>query len=101
MNFDDPRFQGRVYMWANADHTDQGIYRNRFIIETDDGRWVGDPVPGILVSEGDGLPSVHLLAGEGAYEGLHAVLGVDLQFGSFLVEGYVVDGGFPELPDRG
>lgn len=95
--FNDPRFQGKVEMRANADHQDQGIYVNQFTIITDEGSWVGDPVPGILASPGDGVPSVHLFAGEGAYDGLHAVATVDLQDGVFLVDGYVVHGGFPEL----
>ena len=96
--FDDPRFQGTVIMHANPDYTDQGIYRNQFTISTDEGAWVGDPVPGILTGEDDGAPSVHLFTGEGAYAGLSAVATVVLSNGGFRVEGYVVDGGFPELP---
>lgn len=96
--FDDPRFQGSVTMRANPDYTDQGIYLNQFTITTDDGSWVGQPVPGILTSPDDGVPSVHLFTGDGAYEGLHAVATVDLEFGAFVVQGYVVHGGFPALP---
>ena len=97
VTFDDPRFQGEVEMRANADYTDQGIYLNQFTITTDDGAWVGEPVPGILTNPDDGAPSIHLFTGEGAYDGLHAVATVDLNYGAFVVEGYVVHGGFPQL----
>jgi hypothetical protein len=98
VTFDDPRFQGIVEMRANSNYTDQGIYRNQFTITTDDGVWVGDPVPGILTRPSDGVPSVHLFEGQGAYDGLHAVASVVLRNAVFEVEGYVVHGGFPELP---
>ncbi|MEX1346073.1 MAG: hypothetical protein AB1Z63_15525 [Candidatus Limnocylindrales bacterium] len=55
------------------------------------------PVPGILTSPDDGVPSVHLFTGEGAYEGMYAVATIDLEFGAIVVRGYVVHGGFPEL----
>lgn len=96
-NFDDPRLQGSMRMTANAAYMDQGIYRNQFTITTDEGAWVGDSVPGILTWIDTGAPSVHLLKGEGAYDGLYAVATVALDGGAFRWEGYIVHGGFPEL----
>ena len=88
-------------MVANSDHIPKGIYRYQLNITTDEGAWIGDPVPGILTNGSDtGAPSVHLFTGEGAYEGLSAVATVALEGGAFTLEGYVLHGGFPELPQR-
>lgn len=100
VTFSDPRFQGSVTMLANPDYTDQDIYRNQFTITTDEGVWRGDPVPGILTGTDTGAPSVHLFTGEGAYDGLYSVATVELTSGVFYLAGRVVDGGFPELPER-
>lgn len=95
IGFSDPRFQGQVIMTANSDELADDIYSNSFRIVTDDGAWQGDPVPGFMITSATGATSVHLLKGEGAYEGQYAVVEVKLSSGAFRVQGRIVHGEFP------
>lgn len=96
--FDDPRLDGNVTLTANSDQlSNDGLYRYSFRIETDEGTWQGEPVAGFKFEDGSFATAVHLLNGEGAYEGLVAVAEVGLAGQRFSVRGRVVEGPFPEL----
>lgn len=98
VTFDDARLDGEVTLTANSDQLDDdGLYRYSFRIETDEGAWQGEPVAGFTFDDGGFATAVHLLEGEGAYEGLVAVAEVGLAGGHFSLRGRVVDGPFPEL----
>ena len=98
VSFDDPRLNGSVTLTANSDQlSNDGLYRYSFRIETYEGAWQGEPVAGFTFEDGTFATSVHLLTGEGAYEGLAAVAEVELDSQHFSVRGRVVEGPFPEL----
>jgi hypothetical protein len=98
VTFDDPRLDGEVTLTANSDQLDDdGLYRYSFRIETEEGAWQGEPVAGFTFDDGSFATAVHLLDGEGAYDGLVAVAEVRLAGGRFSLHGRVVDGPFPEL----
>mgnify|MGYP001818853595 CR=1 FL=1 len=96
--FDDPRLYGTVTLTANSDQLEEdGVYRYSFRIENDEGAWQGEPVAGFTFGDGTTATSVHLLVGEGAYEGSVAVAEIGLANTRFSVRGRIVEGPFPEL----
>lgn len=98
VTFDDPRLAGSVMLTANSDQLEaDGLYRYSFRIETEEGAWQGEPVAGFVFDDGTFATSVHLLAGEGDYEGSVAVAEIGLAGGHFSVRGRIVEGPFPEL----
>jgi uncharacterized cupredoxin-like copper-binding protein len=96
--FDDPRLMGSVVMTANPEQIeDDGVYRYSFHIENDAGAWQGDVVPGVQFDSTEYGTAVHVLTGEGAYEGLSAVAEVGLHGNTFRLRGLIVDAPMPEL----
>jgi hypothetical protein len=98
VEFTDPRLQGRVVMTANPEQIeDDGVYVYSFRIENEDGAWQGEPVTGVQFNGAEYGTSVHLLAGEGVYEGLSAVAEVSLAANTFQLRGLILDVPIPEL----
>ena len=107
----DPRLDGTWYeTWSNDDYTvkgrlDPSIVRFTDRIENDDGAWQGSAV--MFVSSDATISSSSavqmVMIGEGAYQGLTAIL----QFEDFPsrchVDGYIIQGSFPvtSMPQPG
>jgi hypothetical protein len=99
----DPRLEGTLYSawdqdqyilpgaaeWTIATFTDR--------IENDEGAWQGSVV---MLSVPDETSSVQMvMVGEGAYEGLTAIVArEDFWGGGCAVRGYIIDGGIPAPP---
>jgi hypothetical protein len=93
----DPRLDGRLTFSLNNDTYPDGAYdvgTATYRIETDDGAWQGStPVVASGASDWD-ASGVVVLVGEGAYEGLYAVMGTD--WGE--IHGVIFSGPPPEAP---
>lgn len=99
--FSDERLNGAGTNWHNV-HGYRGdggvvVESYSFMIENDDGAWRLRPQI-LLGSNGVAEPSwpaVWVLDGEGAYDGLTAVLTVD----DYIPHGYIIDGELPPAPE--
>jgi hypothetical protein len=109
-SFSDPRLEGTVSWLANDDEYTDGsglfIQSVAMSIENDDGAWRmipivsakwPDPDPDQQAIEYDATEHFFLV-GEGAYEGLMAV--VD-GFGTNELHGFIIDGELPPPPENG
>ena len=102
---DDPRLAGQAVSRHNrhigtATSYAGGTRRITVRVENEGGSWVGS---GVAYSD-PSTSSVHyqlLLEGQGAYEGLDAILALDNQTATapFEVTGVIVSSGLPELPE--
>jgi hypothetical protein len=102
---DDPRLAGQAVSRHNrhigaATSYAGGTRRITLRVENEGGSWVGS---GVAYSDpsASGIHYQLLLEGQGAYEGLDAVLALDNQVatGPFEVTGVIVSSGLPELPE--
>jgi len=99
--FNDERLNGRGTNWHNVHgySGDDGVVVESysFMIENDDGAWRLRPQI-LLGTQGVAeptWPAVWILDGEGAYDGLTAVLTVD----DYIPHGYIIDGELPPAPE--
>ena len=96
----DPRLDGTVTITANFDeYLDGNIQIGSFayLVENDEGAWRSRPVPLIAVpGKIDSSDSTWVLDGEGAFEGLIAVLDIT---DSYTPHGYIIRGDLPPAPD--
>jgi hypothetical protein len=112
----DPRLEGTLYSaWSSDEYTlpgnepEPGIFVFTDRIENDEGAWQGSGVllDPDLTSRGAvmAIPSVSVyvgpivMVGEGAYEGLTAIVGfVDWAGDDCTVSGYIIEGSIPAPP---
>jgi hypothetical protein len=101
----DPRLEGTLYQaWAADVYTLPGneaegpvfvTFTDR--IENDEGAWQGSSV--ILdFPDGTGTWAPLVMTGEGAYEGLTAIVGFKLEDDECVVRGYIIEGAIPAPP---
>ena len=100
----DPRLDGQVTIVVNHDFYRRALdgstpgthlWRGYFDIETEDGAWRSEP--GLLFDFADGgSTATYVFVGEGAYEGLHAVLAWDGSRGE--LSGFIFPGELPPEP---
>jgi hypothetical protein len=110
----DARLSGDVICAGNREVARDGsfIENETFAIVNDDGRWIGQstglavaqPVPDPLITNGLlAPPSGHedfvLLRGEGAYEGLSALVDIDWTQQPPVGTGAILSGELPEAPE--
>jgi hypothetical protein len=110
----DARLSGEVICAGNREVARDGsfIENETFAIVNDDGRWIGQstglavaqPVPDPLITNGLlAPPSGHedfvLLRGEGAYEGLSALVDIDWTQQPPVGTGAILSGELPEAPE--
>lgn len=110
----DPRLSGAVTCAGNRLVNRDGsfIESETFVIANESGRWTGQstghvlagPPPDIVVgiwpaTVGPGHVDVVALRGEGAYEGLSAVLSADWSVDPPVVTGAIFEGALPSAPE--
>jgi hypothetical protein len=102
-SFSDPRLEGTVTWWSNDDEYTDGsglvIQSVAMSIENDEGAWRMVPIlsvnaPGSIAYD---PARQFFLVGEGAYEGLFAVVE---GFRTDEVHGFIVDGELPPAPEN-
>ena len=100
----DPRFDGTVVVSNNLDEyrgTGVDLYHRTFRVDNADGSWVEQPSVALLFPGDSGSAGTTVFVGEGAYEGLTAIVEVDWissSSGLFDVRGIITDAGIPPLP---
>ena len=99
----DPRLEGTYTRSWNEDtylhpggEEDPSIVVVTDRIENDEGAWQGSSV--WLRTPGPSAYAPLVLVGEGAYEGLTAILGGVETYGECAVSGYIIDGAIPATP---
>lgn len=107
---DDPRLAGTVSITVNADERvlpdEAGIIdlaSSTYRIESDEGGWSGHGTAVVhIVGEeiATNLDTV-VLSGHGAHDGLSAYLVIDFTRSPATIEGAVVEGTLPPVPDDG
>ena len=77
------------------------MWYGAFRIENDEGAWQQRPSVGLTHVDGTSASEVGVFDGEGAYEGLTAVLAIqtDPIAGTWDLHGYILDGGLPPVPE--
>jgi hypothetical protein len=98
----DPRLEGTYTRSWDEDEYFQGpaflsIVVTTDRIENDEGAWQGSSV-WYRPAEGEASIAPVVLVGEGAYEGLTAILGGVERYGECAVTGYIIDGTIPAPP---
>ena len=100
----DPRLEGTLYpAWNEDEYTLPGTTRPGIVvftdrIENDEGAWQGS---GVLLAfpEARSTSAPMVMVGEGAYEGLTAIVGLSSRAGDdCAVEGYIIEGSIPAPP---
>ena len=100
----EPRFDGDITLAVRSDFLDdygRNLWRGAFRIETEEGAW--QEPPHLTLEYRDGTASTHTSAfvGEGAYEGLTAL--VEMTYrpqGNFALRGVIVEDELPPDPTR-
>jgi hypothetical protein len=96
----DPRLNGKVTISLNNDEYLDGnvsIGSFAYLTENDEGAWRSRPVPVIEVpGKITTREGTWVLDGEGAYEGLVAVLSIT---DYYTPQGYIIEGDLPPAPD--
>ncbi len=101
----DPRLEGTVHQSADSDsYTLSGgeagpsfeISTKR--IENDEGAWQGS-AQFLNFPDGTVVASPYVMVGEGAYEGLTAIYSVDIFDCGENIQGYIIEGNIPAVPD--
>jgi hypothetical protein len=104
-NVSDPRLEGDLYQaWDGDEYTLPGnelgpvivVFTDR--IENDEGAWQGSVVA-LGLPDDSGTWGTMVMTGEGAYEGLTALVSFDDSRGECVVKGYIIDGSIPEPPE--
>jgi hypothetical protein len=100
----DPRLEGTLYQaWDEDDYTLPGSVPSANLstftdrIENDQGAWQGSAVM-LRFPDGQAMVGPLVMAGEGAYEGLTAIVGFESFFESCTVRGYIIEGDVPAIP---
>jgi hypothetical protein len=98
----DPRLEGTYTRSWDEDEYFQGpaflsIVVTTDRIENDEGAWQGSAV-WYRPAEGEGSFAPMVMTGEGAYEGMTAILGFVEGYGECAVTGYIIEGGIPAPP---
>jgi hypothetical protein len=100
----DPRLDGVVEVYENQRFIgDLGVtvYNRAFRIENDEGSWVEEPTMLMLLPGDEGTTTTTKFIGDGAYEGLIAIIEIDWkgwQTGRFELRGIITAGPAPEAP---
>ena len=117
----DPRLDGRITVWFNSDEyliaSDEpawqlsgvtpdewprGVVANTFRLTNAEGSWHGSPYQNWYV-DGDNSTTTAVYTGEGAYEGLTALMEMDFDVQNPVcawdVHGYVIEGQLPPFPE--
>ena len=98
----DPRFDADFILAVNSEFLDdygQTLWHGAFRIETEDGAW--QEPPHLTLQYRDGTATTHTSAfvGEGAYEGLTALVEVTYQpHGDFALRGVITEDTTPPVP---
>ena len=102
----DPRLEGIVTLdssWdtyrGNMDDPSVAVFTGMIRIENEGGAWQSGPMTGVTLSDDRSTTDTLVLRGEGAYEGLTAVLEFVQGQGSFTVAGAILGGDLPTLPE--
>ena len=106
-NATDPRFQGNVTVFDNADwySGDNGVYHDAWRVENADGAWQSEPVYSVDFADGSNSGLTAVFHGEDGYAGLVAVVDMELvrmeqgdsQY--FELNGVIFDGDLPPEPE--
>jgi hypothetical protein len=100
----DPRLDGVVEDYHNSRFIgDLGVtvYNRAFRIENDEGSWVEEPTMLMLLPGDEGTTTTTKFVGEGAYEGLMAIMEIDWKgwrSGTFDLRGIITPGPAPDAP---
>jgi hypothetical protein len=101
LEMSDPRFTGATTVVVSIDDRPGALtqFHFAFRIESEDGAW--QQVPTIVFAGPDGEHSTATIEfqGEGAYQGLTAVVELDLTGEVWDVQGYIFEGEIPPLPN--
>jgi hypothetical protein len=101
----DPRLDGTVHQSEDLDSytlpggeagPSFGISTKR--IENDEGAWQGSAVV-LELPDGTWDASLYVMVGEGAYEGLTAIYSVDIFDCGENIQGYIIEGDIPAVPE--
>jgi hypothetical protein len=106
----DPRFDGDVTVFASStDHygvssadlasSAVAIWSSAWRVENEDGAWQSEPAYSLDFHDTSGAPYTAVFRGEGAYEGLTAVVELELDGSRWDLRGLIFDGGLPPDPE--
>jgi hypothetical protein len=97
----DPRLDGQLMLQASTIQKDDiEIWNGAFRLENGDGAWQQRPmVQSVkLADDRDPMTWTAVFDGEGAYDGLTAVVGITRYGGGWDLEGVIIDGSLPPTP---
>jgi hypothetical protein len=98
----EPRFDGEVRVFPNSSVYRGGVRISHEVyrIQNDEGAWQSEPAIGVDFAElVDNIPVVSVFHGEGAYEGLTAIVEFRLAGHGWDLKGVIIDGGLPPEPE--
>ena len=106
----DPRFDGDVTVFpSSTDHygvsgengaaTAVAVWSSAWRVENEDGAWQGEPTYSLDFHDTSSAPYTAVFHGEDAYEGLTAVVELELNGSRWDLRGLIFDGGLPPDPD--
>ena len=106
-NATDARFTGSVTVFDNVDWYSGGnaVFHDAWRVENADGAWLSDPVYSVDFADGSNSGLTAVFHGEGGYEGLVAVVDMEMvrmeqgdsQY--FELNGVIFDGDLPPEPE--
>jgi hypothetical protein len=98
----DPRFDGEVTVFSNDDtylRDATAVYHVVWRVENADGAWQSEPTYGVDFPDGSSSTRNGVFRGEGAYEGLTAIVQLTFEGTRWELHGVILDGDPPPHPE--